>query len=133
MARGNFRQYYGGAYRKGNISVFEAALFVIYIIADVAVFGLGSINLTWVTDFSFWIVLVSALGVFAMDKQVKKNQKITALEIGALSVAIGLPLAAAGYLTSLGIDISTYLTDPTNAFIMLIVSVSSLIVAAKQD
>ena len=133
MARGNFRQYYGGAYRKGNVSIYEAALFVVYVIAGIATFGLGSINLAWVTDFSFWIVLVSALGVFALDKQVKKNQKVTALEIGALSVAIGLPLAAAGYLTSLGIDISTYLADPTNSFIMLIVSVGALIVAAKQD
>ncbi len=131
MAR--YGKYYGGAYRKGNVSIYEAALFVVYVLAGIAVFGLGSINLTWVTDFSFWMVVLSALGVFALDKQVKKNQKITGLEIAALSVAIGLPLAAAGYLTSLGIDISTYLADATNAFIMLIVSVGALVVAAKQD
>jgi uncharacterized membrane protein YwzB len=128
-----YRNFYGGAYRKGNISIYEAALFVTYVLAAVAVFGLGSVNLTWVTDFSFWIVVFSALGVFALDKQVKKNQKVTALEIACLAVAIGLPLAAAGYLVGMGIDISAYLTDPTNAFIMLAVSVGALIAAAKQD
>ncbi len=124
---------YGTYNKKGNVSIYEAFLFVLYIIAAIAVFGLGSINLAWVTDFSFWIVLVSALGVFALDKQRKKNQKITAIEIACLIVAIGLPLAAAGYLAGIGVDISAYLTSSTNSFILLIISVGALIIAAKQD
>ena len=131
MAR--YKRYYGGGFKKGRIDMVEAAALVAFVIFGIGVFGLGSINLTWVTDFGFVGVVVSALVVFAKGKEKKSNRKITAIEIGALAVAIGLPLAAAGYLTSVGIDISTYLTDATNAFIMLIVSVGALIVAASQD
>ncbi len=131
MAR--YKRYYGGGFKKGRIDMVEAAALVAFVIFGIGVFGLGSINLTWVTDFGFVGVVVSALVVFAKGKEKKSNRKITAIEIGALAVAIGLPLAAAGYLTSVGIDISTYLADATNAFIMLIVSVGALIVAASQD
>lgn len=127
------RRFYVSGYKKGNIGVLESVLFAVYVIAAIAVYGLGSVNLSWISDFSIWIVVVSALSIVALDKQARGKQNIAVLEIVALMVAIGLPLAAAGYLTSLGVDISEYLTNSTNAFIMLFVSVAALIIAAKQD
>lgn len=118
--------------QKGRVSLGEMLLVVVYALACIGCFGLGSIDLQWVTDFAPYIVVVSVLGVFALDKQNKKSQ-ITLMEVACIFVAIALPLAGAGYLSSLGVDISQYLADATSKFILFLVSVGALVIAGRQD
>ena len=129
MAR--VRNYYGGMYRKGNVSIWEAGLLVAYVIAAISVFGLATVNLAWITDFAPWIIVASALGVFALDKQKKTNRRMTGVEIAGLFLAIGLPIAALGVIP--GLSVANYLDGATNSLIMLLVSCLGLIIAAKQD
>ncbi len=132
MAR--YGRYYGGAYsKKGNLRVLEVALLAIGVLTGVAVFGLGSVNLAWLTDWSALLAVVVPIGILAADKEKKPSRKITAVEIIAVVVAMFLPLAAAGYLSPVGVDISQYLADSAKAFAMFMGYVGSLIVVAKQD
>lgn len=130
VARKNF---YGGVYNKGNLRTLETILLIVGVLTGIAVFGLGNVNLAWITDWSALLAVIVPIGILAADKERKPNRKITAVEIIALIVAIFLPLAAAGHLASIGIDVSQYLADPTKAFVMFLGYVGSLIVIAKQD
>lgn len=125
--------FYGGVYSKGQIRLLEITCFAVYVIAGLATFGLASVNLTWITDFAWFLTFISAIGIYLADKELKKSKKTTVVEILALLIAIVLPLAAAGYLTGLGIDISQYIADPTQAFVLYAISIGSMIVVAKQD
>jgi len=123
----NYGHYYGSAYRKGRIGLMEVGALVFYILASIAAFGLGSLSLSWLTDFTWLIVVTTMLIVLSQ----KKTIEVTGVEVIGAIVAIILPLAAAGQLTSVGIDISTYVSS--NGFLLFLISVAGAIVAATQD
>ena len=130
MARRNF---YGGAYRSGRLRTLEIGLLVVGVLTGVGVFGLGSVNLAWITDWSALLAVIVPIGIMLADKESRPNRRITAIEVLAAIVAMFLPIAAAGYLTSLGVDLSQYLSDATKAFAMFLLYVGCLVVIAKQD
>lgn len=120
--------------RKGTVGFVELAFIGLYILAAFAVFNVADLGeqLQFLVDFSWLICIGSVLVVMGSGKKGKKI-KFTGLEGVALIVAIVLPLAAAGYLTGLGIDISSYLTDSNYKLLLWGISVASCIVVATQD
>ncbi len=120
--------------RKGTVGFVELAFIGLYILAVLAVFDVAQLGeqLQFLVDFSWLICIGSVLVVMGSGKKGKKI-KFTGLEGVALIVAVVLPLAAAGYLVGLGIDISSYLTDSNYKLLLWGVSVASCIVVATQD
>ena len=120
--------------RKGTVGFVELAFIGLYILAALAVFNVADLGeqLQFLVDFSWLICIGSVLVVMGSGKKGKKI-KFTGLEGVALIVAIVLPLAAAGYLAGLGIDISSYLTDSNYKLLLWGTSVASCIVVATQD
>lgn len=130
MAR---RGFYGGVSKSGRLRMLEIVLLVVGVLTGIGVFGLGSVNLAWITDWSALLAVIVPVGILLADKDARPNRKITAVEVLATIVAVFLPIAAAGYLTSIGIDVSQYLADTTKAFALFLLYVGCLVVIAKQD
>jgi hypothetical protein len=120
-------------FKFGKIGMVEVAAIVAYFLAALAVFNLATLgdSLSFVTDFAWLICIGAIVVVFGADKRRKIN--IAGLEGLALIIAVVLPLAAAGYLVSVGIDLSSYLADATQSLILFLVSVASAVVVASQD
>lgn len=121
------------AFKFGKIGIYEVLALIAYVMAAIATFGLGSINLSFITDWAWLICIGSVIVMFGADKEKKKKFTLTGIEGLALIIAIALPLAAAGYLTAVGIDIGTYLADSTKSLVLFLVSVISAVVVATQD
>ena len=120
-------------FKFGRIGMMEVAAIVAYFLAALAVFNLATLgdSLSFVTDFAWLICIGAVVVIFGADK--KKKIKMTGIEGLALIVSVVLPLAAAGYFESIGIDLSSYLADPTNSMVLFLVSVGSTILVATQD
>lgn len=118
---------------KGTVGFVELVFIGLYILAALAVFNVADLGdqLQFLVDFSWLVCVGSVLVVLGSGK--KKKIKLTGLEGVAFIVAIVLPLAAAGYLTGLGIDISSYLGDSNYRLLLWGISVASCIIVASQD
>jgi hypothetical protein len=117
----------------GRVGMVEIVALIAYFLGALAEFNLATLgeSLSFVKDFAWLICIGAIVVVFGADKRRKIN--ITGLEGLALIIAIVLPLAGGGYLTSLGVDISSYLADATQSMILFLVSVGSAVVVATQD
>lgn len=118
---------------KGTVGFVELVFIGLYILAALAVFNVADLGdqLQFLVDFSWLVCVGSVLVVLGSGK--KKKIKFTGLEGVAFIVAIVLPLAAAGYLTGIGIDISSYLGDSNYRLLLWGISVASCIIVASQD
>jgi|UniRef100_A0AAT9J7R5 hypothetical protein len=125
--KAQYGHHWGGSFKKGRIGLMEVGALVFYVLASIAAFGLGSLSLSWLTDFTWLIVITTMLIVLSQ----KKDVTLTGVEVIGAIVAVVLPLAAAGQLTSVGIDISSYVAS--NGFLLFLISVAGAIVAATQD
>ena len=126
----------GWFYKNGKLDTGELLGFLVYLIFAGYAFGLWIADVaetyTWISDFAMWFIIGSAIFVFFKGKERSKTG-ITMTEVGAIAIAIVLPLSMVYSPLGDWLQINNYINDVGSKLIAFIISLAALLYAAKQD
>jgi hypothetical protein len=101
-----------------------------YTICCLILLGIGTTNITWLTDFAKFILPISVIAVIALDKNRFGNIRFISIILGA--VAVWLPLSIAKVIPDV-LNIAQYFNTIEAKFVAFLVCEGCMLIIAKQD
>ncbi len=125
--RDRYGHYYDGVAKKGRFGPVEALLFIAWVVASLACFGLITLPETYMT-LALTVVVISGLIMLAQ----KAHIKFTALEMVCFVVSVMLPIMASGVIQGFTLP-ADWVANTWNKVGLWSVSAVSTVVMAYQD
>ena len=126
--RDRYGHYYDGVAKKGRFGPVEALLFIAWVVASLACFGLITLPDTTYMTLALTVVVISGLIMLAQ----KAHIKFTALEMVCFVVSVVLPVMASGVINGFTLP-ADWVADTWHKVGLWSVSAVSTVVMAYQD